>query len=178
MEWKGVSVRRLLIGCVAGVVLAGCGSREEPPREHSTALAPLVSREAGIRFMPPLRWSRDRVVLTELRADSAAVKLTGAIHGVSFDYKAEQPGHRNQSLLRILVFDQTRFDALLAEGGPPAGEPIASVGDWVYVAALPQSNPYRAETLDADQFDAMRLSLEDVRAAFTIEGNGPGLAKR
>jgi hypothetical protein len=173
-----VRVRRLLIAYLAFGLLAGCGSRQEPPAEHASEFAPIVSREAGIRFAPPIRWSRDRIVVTELGADSAVVKLAGAAHGVSFDYKAEQPGHRNQSLLCILVFDQTRWAAHLAEGGPPAGESIASVGDWVYVAALPSSNPYRAETLDADQFDDMHLSLEEVREAFAVEGNGPSLAKR
>jgi hypothetical protein len=171
-------VRRFLIGCLVGVLLAGCGSRQEPPRESPAAFMPIVSREAGVRFAPPIKWSRDRVVVTELRADSAAVELAGATHGVSFDYKAEQPGHRNESLVRILVFDRTRWAAHLAEGGPPAGESIASVGDWVYVATLPSSNPYRAGTLDADQFDDMHLSLEEVREAFAVEGNGPSLAKR
>jgi len=171
-------VRRLLMGCLAGVLLVGCGSRQEPPGEHSSALTPIVSRETGIRFMPPLKWSRDRVVVAELDADSAAVELAGALRGVTFDYKAEQPGHRNQPLLRVLVFDRNRWAAQIAEGGPPAGESIASVGDWVYVAALPSSNPYREETLDADQFDAMHLSLDEVRAAFAVEGNGPSLAKR
>ncbi len=175
---RETSVPRLLLICLVFVLIAGCGSRQEPPAEHSTAFTPIVSREAGIRFVPPVKWSRDRVVVTELRADSAATELAGALHGVSFDYKAEQPGHRNQSLLRILVIDRTRWAAHLAEGGPPAGESIASVGDWVYVAMLPASNPYRAETLDADQFDDMNLSLDEVREAFAVEGNGPSLAKR
>ena len=48
-----------------------------------------------------------------------------------------------------------------------------STSDWVFVAAMPDGNPYRRGLLDADQFEAMRLSLEEVRAAFSIENGGP-----
>jgi hypothetical protein len=171
--------RHVLCCCAVALLVTGCGSRKEPSEERVAAPAAIVMRDAGIRFMPPLKWSRERLSVRPLHADSAAaMELSGAAHGVAFDYKAEQPGHRNQPLLRILVFDRNRWASLAAEGGPPVGEAIDSVGGWIYVAALPQSNPYRDETLDADQFDDMHLSLDDVRAAFAVEGNGPSLAKR
>lgn len=174
--------RFVMAGCAAALLLAGCGSGKQPEsrsgRGRTPGVSPVVLRDVGVRFAPPIRWNADRVVVRELDPDTAAVELSGAARGATFDYKAEQPGHQNKSLLRILVFDRSRWRAHLAEGGVPAGEPIDSVGNWVYVASLPQSNPYRDETLDADQFEDMHLTIDEVRAAFAVEGRGPALARR
>ena len=53
------------------------------------------------------------------------------------------------------------------------GTTIESLDAWVYVAQLPQSNPYETNSADAEQFDDMRLAIRDVRARFSIEGGGP-----
>jgi len=53
------------------------------------------------------------------------------------------------------------------------GEVIDSTGEWVFVAAPSKQIPYRTDMLDADQFAAMRVSVTDVKDAFTIEAGGP-----
>jgi hypothetical protein len=74
----------------------------------------------------------------------------------------------------VLTRDQwTRIEA---EAGPPIGTVIESLDAWVYIAQLPQSNPYSPGSPDGEQFDAMRLSIRDVRARFSIEGDGPRAA--
>jgi len=167
------------------LVVAGCSSRQESADESAGSaggrevaakggkVVPIVDRESGVRFNPPQRWNNGLLVVDTLNDTDTSLKIVGASYGVAFEYRAEQPGHRNQGLLHILVFSRERWAELSAETGPPQGDSLTTVGDWVYVASLPQSNPYREESLDADQFEQMSITLEEVRAAFAVEGDGP-----
>ena len=82
-------------------------------------------------------------------------------------------GGREEPLCRFLVFTREQWNRIQAEAGPPVGTTIESLDAWVYVAQLPQSNPYETNSADAEQFDDMRLAIRDVRARFSIEGGGP-----
>jgi hypothetical protein len=108
---------------------------------------------------------------TRAGQDATAV-YPGADYRVAFDYRAEQPGHRDQPLLELLVYRRAAW-ARVAKSRPAVGAVIDSTGGWVFVAALPDSNPYRKDLLDADQFAHMALSFADVREAFSIEDGGP-----
>jgi hypothetical protein len=66
-----------------------------------------------------------------------------------------------------------RAEASRVSAKLPDSVVIDSTSDWVFIARLPKDNPYRSGLLDADQFDAMRMTMADVRDAFTIESSGP-----
>lgn len=143
----------------------------EAPNEHGT---PIVVREAGVRFDPPPAWPRARYRVETQFGSGADAKQAGAGYWVAVQYRPEQPGHKEASLCRIVVFKREEWLRIGAEPGPPVGTTIDSVATWVYVAQLPQANPYPEGSPDAEQFGAMRLSIRDVRAGFTVEGEGPG----
>jgi len=169
----------------AGVILlaVGCGSNDskrtdeggkEPAvvAERATA-RPYVVPEAGIRFEPPERWDPARVRMDARSGSEADSIQPGADYCVTFAYRAEQPAHQDEPILQLLVFPKSAWGRLEAAPGAPAGGVIDSAGAWVFVAALPRTNPYRAGLLDADQFEAMSLTFADVRDAFSVEGTGP-----
>jgi hypothetical protein len=163
------------------LVVAGCGSKRSQTDEIASELGkapatvaarkPYVITDAGIRFNPPSSWDVARIDVVSSSGKAAAAVHPGADYAVSFEYKAEQPAHRNSPLLRLLVVHRSEW----AEAGKdtPGGAVVDSTGEWVFVASMPETNPYREGLLDADQFEAMRLTLDDVRESFSIEKNGP-----
>jgi hypothetical protein len=169
---------------VLGLVLvlgAGCSKEaKETSGDDGEAGAmkevrrPFVIREAGMRFEPPMSWDLARIQLDVKSGSAASALQPGAHYRVVFDYKAEQPAHRNHPLLELMAFPTAAWAAISAQPGPPVGAPIDSVDAWVFVAAPADTNPYREDSLDADQFGAMMLTIAEVREAFSIEGDGPG----
>ena len=170
---------------LAVVWIAGCGSKKAQRAEEqgdqggATAVQsqvprvrlPYVIPEAGVHFNPPLSWDPDRIQLVTRSGEAAASVLSGVDHAVSFEYKAEQPAHANSPLLNLYVLH--RAEASRVSAKLPDSVVIDSTSDWVFIARLPKDNPYRSGLLDADQFDAMRMTMADVRDAFTIESSGP-----
>ena len=171
--------------CLAVVWAAGCSKKAQRSGEAANQSGmvseetraprvrmPYVIPEAGVHFNPPLAWDPDRIQVVTLAGNDAAAQQPGAEYTVTFDYKAEQPAHENSALLRLFVLRRSQWNKL-ADGASAPGEVIDSTGDWVFVASLPKDVPYRADLLDADQFAHMRISLDEVKDAFTVESGGP-----
>ncbi len=163
---------------VATVAVLGCSKKDAGDTENAVATSdrstsPIVVREAGLRFDPPSTWPPGRFRVEVKSGDEAAEQQPGATHWVAMHYQPDQPGHREASLCRFVVFSHDEWRRIEGDAEPPVGTLIESAEAWVYLAQLPQSNPYPSESLDATQFDAMRLSIRDVRARFSIEGDGP-----
>lgn len=176
-------MRIVLLGlCIASMALAACSKRDSS-REHaarsdsavvaSAAQPPIVVRAAGVRFDTPSTWPGERYRVEMKSGHDAESQQAGASHWVAVHYRPEQPGHVEVSLCRIVVFSTDTWARIDAEAGPPLGTVIESAGGWVFLAQLPQSNPYPPKSLDGEQFDAMRLSIRELRARFAIEGDGP-----
>ena len=170
--------RQLWWGAMAILLVAGCGKKadkadETAESELGSAPAqvaerrPYVLNAAGIRFDPPANWDVSRIDVVPRVGAEADAALEGAQFAVTFDYKAEQPAHRNNALLHIYVIPRTKWSE------QAAGEVVDSTSDWVFVARMPDANPYRTGLLDTEQFEAMRLTLDEVREAFSIENGGP-----
>lgn len=169
---------------VAVVLVAGCGKKAQHSNElggqtgmvaEETSVPrvrmPYVIPEAGVHFNPPLSWDPERIQVVTLSGDDASAQQAGADYSVAFDYKAEQPSHKDSPLLRLFVMRRSQWNKVTGSSSP--GEVIDSTGDGVFVASLPKDVPYRADLLDADQFAHMRVSLSDVKDAFTVESGGP-----
>jgi putative lipoprotein len=173
------------IGLLVAVALSSCSSKDASDqvrvRSDTTATSGssrvIVVRDAGVRFDRPPTWSSERVAVRVRVGGDAAAEYPGAEYLVSMNYRAEQPGRVDASLCRFIVYPRDAWVRVGNEPGPPVGTPIDSVGAWVYVLSLPQANPYPEGSLDSDQFEAMRVTLDDVRSAFSIEGEGPAAAK-
>ncbi len=173
-----------VIVCMAIVFTAGCSRKSQRAEQHNDAggvvteesktpsvRMPYVIPEAGVHFNPPLAWDPDRIQVVTVSGEEAAALQPGADYAISFNYKAEQPAHRNEPLLKLYVMRRAQWDRVA--GSNAHGEVIDSTGEWVFVAAPSKEIPYRTDLLDADQFAAMRISVTEVKDAFTIEAGGP-----
>ena len=176
-ECMEVRSRQLLVWS-AVVLIAGCSKKSSqqdqvaselgvPPATVAERRAYVIS-SAGIRFDPPSSWDVSRIDVESRSGQEAAAVQPGADFTVTFRYKAEQPNHRNTPILNLYVLHRSEW-----KDDAAAGAVIDSTNEWVFLAKMPKDNPYREGLLDADQFEAMRLSMEDVRDAFSIENNGP-----
>lgn len=176
-------MRIVLVGlCVASMALSACSKRDasqdDAARSDSAVVAsaagpPIVVRAAGVRFATPSTWPSERYRVEAKSGEGAYTEQAGASHWVAVHYRPEEPAHNEASLCRIVVFSHDTWARIDAEGGPPLGTLIETAGGWVYVAQLPQANPYSTDSSDGKQFDSMRLSIRDLRARFVIEGDGP-----
>ena len=106
----------------------------------------------------------EKPALNELFRSFHTIKGISAMANVG---AAETLAHSMENYLRMLRDGQ----AGLTEEGLNAL--IDSTNDWVYLAAPAPENPYRSGLLDADQFEAMRLNLDEIRSALSIEDGGP-----
>ncbi|HEX6791556.1 MAG TPA: hypothetical protein VF247_09620 [Candidatus Krumholzibacteria bacterium] len=166
---------------MALALVAGCGSRKSNhseeavselgvPSTPAVARRPYVLSESGIRFNPPPTWDVARIDVVSRTGEEAAAERANARFAVAFDYKAEQPAHKNAPLFNVYVLPKSRWSG---DDNHSDGALIDSTDDWVYLAVPAVQNPYREGLLDADQFEAMRLSVDEIRAALSIENGGP-----
>jgi hypothetical protein len=191
MDWKRPGTRRewargtsQIIVCMAIVFAAGCSKKSQRAEQYNdrggavaeetrtpTVRMPYVIPEAGVHFNPPLAWDPERIQVVTVSGEEAAAQQPGADYAISFNYKAEQPAHRNEALLKLYVLRRSQWNRVADTNAH--GEVIDSTGEWVFVAAPSKEIPYRTDLLDADQFAAMRMSVSDVKGSFSVEAGGP-----
>lgn len=152
------NVRTLLFPLVTALV-AAC-DRAAPGGSDSAAVTPPTGPIAWAFDAPPA-WD-DRITLgddpTPGRYLSARV----------FSYRPRDTTIVPQGLLGIIVYDTATWARVSAEPGPPQGDTLASVGGQVFVASLPQSNPFAEGSADARTFDSLAVDLVTVRARFRV----------
>lgn len=139
---------------------AGC-ARESDAVSDTAAAVTLANSPIAWAFDAPSGWD-DRVTMED---ESVA---PGALHqsARAFLYVPADTSVRPQALLAVLVYDAANWTRLSAEPGPPAGDTIMTAGGRVYVASLPQSNPFEGGSRDAVAFDSMSVDIGYVRRAF------------
>ena len=182
-------MRIVLIGlCVGSLAMAACSKHEATQEERAggdssrDAVAThesnrlVEAHDAGVSFDTPATWPEDRYRLDTKLGSAAAAQQAGAAYWVAMQYQPEEAGQRISSLWRIVVFPRDQWQRIDAEAGPPVGTVMKALDAWVYVAQMPQSNPYPDGSSDAQQFDAMRLPIRELRQRISIEGDGPTAA--
>lgn len=87
---------------------------------------------------------------------------------VEFTYAPLDTATLPQVLLRLSVYDDTVWIRLSTAEGPPVGDAVAVGRHFIYVASLPQSNPFAPGSPDAAQFDRMTMTVDGVRQALTL----------
>ncbi|CAI8812162.1 hypothetical protein EMIT07CA2_200028 [Brevibacillus sp. IT-7CA2] len=73
------------------------------------------------------------------------------------------------SFLTIFVMTVPHWNHLSKMEGPPLGDVLAKTHGLVYVVSLPQSNPYDPATPDGKLYGQMVMSLEQVKAGFSVQ---------
>ena len=139
-------------------------------------MAPYVSTATGFRFVPPPAWQADRYLVSEVTGADAEARVAGALSIAEVQFQPADLAQRPEALLRIHVFPDSAWDRLKHEGGASLGGEIARARGRIYLAATPQSNPYPAESADANQFDAMHLAIADVKRWLSVADAASDLA--
>ncbi len=128
----------------------------------STPRAPL-----SWRFEVPSVWD-DRVRMVNDPEEAARLAAQG-IHGArSFEYVPRDSSEVPQRLLGVWVYDSSAWDQVSAEQGPALGDEIARGPGVVYIAGLPQSNPFAPGSVDAVEFDKRTMTLDAVKRNFRV----------
>lgn len=122
---------------------------------------------AGFAFRIPPAWNDHWDVAIHEGAE-AERRGSGASTVVEFTCRPVTAGTRPEILVAIVAMDRARWNALRAEAGPPPGDLLAERGDRVWLAGLPQSQPFVAGTPDAARFEAMQLSFDQVKRGFAL----------
>ncbi len=143
-------------------------------RKPSTEQAPAVPAEAKVQAPPstytslagkfayqlPGAWSAS-VRIIEEPGVSAEGTWPGVQHAVHFVYQPTGAGAKAQTVLSVLVFDETR----LGKTPLPAGEEIVRANGRVYAAIIAAKNVYASGTPDHDRFQSLLPTLDAVKGA-------------
>ena len=122
----------------------------------------------GWRFVMPVSWS-ERVKEVRPQARPGEPPWRDAMQ---FVYAPLDTQIVTQVLLRLTVYDDTVWVRMSAQDGPPVGEAVAVQSHLVYVASLPQSNPYASGSPDAAQFGRMSLTIDGVKQGLALTPSG------
>jgi hypothetical protein len=148
----------MLVMLVSALVACSKGGEQAVPDTAAAATAPVAWS-----YDAPARWG-DRVRIEDLPAAmNGRARSSRAFHFVPADSSIG-----SQILLVIAVYDTASWNAVVAEGGPPQGDTLVTSDQHVFVAALPQSNPFAPGSRDALAFDSLSVTLDEARKGFRI----------
>ena len=124
-------------------------------------------QRAGFTLAFPPVW-HDRYDVDSRSGPIAAAQWPYASHAVAFTYKPIEPDQPQPTILTILVYRRENWNAIAADPNRPHGMPVAEQGDDVYIAAVADTNPFPGGSRDAQHFEAMRLTIGQVKDALTL----------
>jgi hypothetical protein len=137
-----------------------------------------VSPDGAVRFWAPASWRQARYAkpwrIEYRREAEARARQRHAVGWLAADYVPERSDEESATLFRLLVFTTAGYESLAAERGLPPGTPIGAGAGRVLVASIPTLNPYQEQSWLAEQYDAMRPTLDTLRAAAVLSGGEAG----
>jgi len=149
--------------------LAACAERPGGSGGESAAAAAKAHSDSfpsvSWRLEAPDAWN-ERVVITQDPQGAEGLAREGIQSARLFNYLPYDSTVVPQTLLGIYVYDSTAWATLEGDEGPPQGEVIGRGAGVVYVAGLPQSNPFAPGSRDAREFARRTVSLGYVTRAF------------
>lgn len=131
-------------------------------------LRPVRDAASGLIFIPPERWTANRVQLSV--KSGSEIPFYGETASQQFEYRFRAGKAKEQyALLDILVFPKAALTKLAADK-KPKGEVLGDDGQRVYVAQLPANNPFDPATPEGKEFLALQTNLKEVQQAFSMYG--------
>ena len=167
--------RALAPVAVVLLLVPGCGRKTDlaaVPDTLSTRPVEFESTALGFKLQLPPAWRGHHVAIERTGGEGEQV-YPSSLGSVQFDYQPQAAGLAPVTLLSVVVYERSDWEAVLDEPGPPAGERLATVGDRVYVLVQAQPDPYDPASADGRAFEGMRLPFSEVKAAFTATGQAP-----
>jgi hypothetical protein len=127
-----------------------------------------VDPASGLSVRLPRDWPLRRLRVRTVTGPSAGVRQRFAERWVVIDYLPEEPSSPEASLFHAAVLPRAAWLRLSAGPEPPSGVEVASSPLLAVVAAQNRSNPYPPDSRDAQIFDALIPSLEEISLIFTL----------
>jgi hypothetical protein len=118
--------------------------------------------QTGLSFEWPNDWPVRRLKLLTESGPPAHARQSGAMRWISVEYLPDDPAQPEASMFRLAVLRRGDWIAQSNRSRSVADVEVATGRDEVVVAAVQESNPYPPESRDADIFDALRPSVEDI----------------
>lgn len=131
-------------------------------------LTPVRDAASGLIFIPPDRWTANRVQMDVKSGGEIPFFGESATHQFEYRFRAGA-AQQKYPLLDILVFPKAAWTQLTASK-KPVGEVLGDDGQRVYVAQLPANNPFDPATKEGKEFIALQTNLKEVQQAFSMYG--------
>ncbi|MBC7894814.1 MAG: hypothetical protein H7066_05340 [Cytophagaceae bacterium] len=152
------------LNCVAlaAVTALVCACASEAPRPARDTVVAASTNPIGWAFDVPANWD-DRVTLDD------NVPGTGTYRAARmFTYAPRDTSIVPQILLGIFVYDSAAWADVARQEGPPQGDSLTSSAGQVFIASLPQSNPFAEGSADYRTFDSLSVDLAAVKKGFRV----------
>lgn len=167
-----ISIALLLVFAVVGatVVASPAHGQTTGNPQGSVSNNVYTNPEAGFSFALPEAWTRSNYQWTEYWGTSANARRPGADTVVEWTYSPRVSTNRAATLLTLVVYPQDEWDG-------DEADVVAESADFVYVAMMAETNPYTVGSTDAQRFESLMLSMDEVQEAFSLTtsaSNTPG----
>jgi hypothetical protein len=123
---------------------------------------------SGLSVRLPRDWPLRRLRVRTETGPSAGVRQRFAERWVVIDYLPEEPSSPEASLFHAAVLPRADWLRLSESPEPPPGTEVASSSSLAVVAAQDRANPYPPDSRDAQIFDALIPTLEEISLIFTL----------
>lgn len=147
------------------LVVACSSAPPAPPQSAGTSYHAVAGR---YRFAIPPAWAGHYSVDTLNPGDELA-EHAGVRHMVSFTYQGADTTVHPPLLLALVTLSRAEWTRLTASSGSTHGALVAERPEDVIVAGMPGTNPFDTLSTDGQQFSRLRPTLEQVRAAVTLD---------
>jgi hypothetical protein len=123
---------------------------------------------SGLRVRLPQDWPMRRLRVSTETGPAAGVRQRHAERWVVIDYLPEEPANPEVSLFQAVVLPRAAWQRIAAEPGPAPGIEVAMSRTRAVVASRGQVNPYPPDSRDAQIYEALVPSLEEISLILTL----------
>lgn len=124
--------------------------------------------ESGLRVRLPLDWPMRRLRASTVSGPAAGARQRNALRWVVIDYLPEEPANPEASLFYAAVLPRSAWLRLSEEAASSPGTEVAASRTLAVVAVRGPVNPYPPDSRDAQIFDALVPSLEEISLILTL----------
>lgn len=123
---------------------------------------------SGLRLRLPQDWPMRRLRVSTETGPSAGVRQRFAERWVVIDYVPEEPANPEASLFCAAVIPRAAWLRLSSSPEPAPGTEVASSPSLTVIAAQGSTNPYPPDSRDAQIYEALIPSLEEISLILTL----------
>lgn len=123
---------------------------------------------SGLRVRLPQDWPMRRLRISTETGPSAGVRQRFAERWVVIDYLPEEPANPEACLFHAAVLPRAAWLRLSESPEPVPGTEVATSPSLAVVAAQGRINPYPPDSRDAQIYDALIPSLEEISLILTL----------